>query len=242
MKTCIIAGCSHAAGSEIDGTEDSVYNRSMSFGNLLAKKLGLEPINIAITGASNSCIARSLIEWFDQNSSDNLSTVLVAWTDSSRLEIPSTRRYPYRQSNQSADWFTDSCRDYMRVNMGYPGGDIEERAVVPYYQKFIAQEITWIELYNLQLILQSEFLLKSKKIEFLMCATQPIFAEATEHIKFYKDLIDNRHFYELGQQGFYWKYRNLGFKNKNAKYLHHDEEPHELYAQELYEKIINMRR
>ena len=38
-KIMLIAGCSHAAGSEIDGTEDSVYNRQHSFGALLAVKM-----------------------------------------------------------------------------------------------------------------------------------------------------------------------------------------------------------
>ena len=117
----LISGCSHAAGSEIDGNEDSRFNRDNSFGNLLGKKLGLQPINIAITGASNSAIARSVIEYCDKHDTSNLGLVLVAWTDSSRLEVPFNRVYPYENNNQYADWFSDSCRDYMRVNMGHPG-------------------------------------------------------------------------------------------------------------------------
>jgi hypothetical protein len=56
-RVLLIAGCSHAAGSEIDGTEDSIYNRQHSFGNLLAEKLGRRPINIASSAANNQCIA-----------------------------------------------------------------------------------------------------------------------------------------------------------------------------------------
>ena len=74
-----------------------------------------------------------------------------------------------------------------------------------------------------------------------MCNTQPLFTPST-HTKFYESIIDTKRYHEFGREGFYWKYRNLGFKNKNAKYLHHDEEPHELYAQELYEKAISLRR
>ena len=44
----LIAGCSHTAGSEIDGTQDSVHNRQNSYGNLVAKNLGLVPINSTI--------------------------------------------------------------------------------------------------------------------------------------------------------------------------------------------------
>ena len=235
----LIAGCSHAAGSEIDGNEDSKHNRANSFGNLLAAKLNLKPVNIAITGASNSCIARSVVEWCDTHTTDNLSMVLVAWTDSSRLEVPSERVYPYNKNNCYADWFSASCQDYMRVNMGHQGGDDEERMLVPYYQGFIAQQLDWIDLYNLNLILQTEYYLKSKNIKYLMCNSQPVF-KSTPHTKFYESIIDKDNFYKFGEQGFYWKYRNLGFKNKNAKYLHHDEEPHQLYAQELYAQITSM--
>lgn len=36
-KIMLVTGCSHAGGSEIDGTEDSAYNREHSFGNVLGK-------------------------------------------------------------------------------------------------------------------------------------------------------------------------------------------------------------
>jgi hypothetical protein len=35
-KILLIAGCSHTAGSEIDGSEDSKHNRKHSYGNQLA--------------------------------------------------------------------------------------------------------------------------------------------------------------------------------------------------------------
>ena len=63
----LIAGCSHAAGSEIDGSEDSQFNRANSFGNVLAEQLGYKPINIAINGSTNSGIARSVIEWYNKS-------------------------------------------------------------------------------------------------------------------------------------------------------------------------------
>ena len=65
-KILLIAGCSHAAGSEIDGTEDSSYNRQYSFGNLLANKLGCRAINISSSASNNQCIARTILEWFSE--------------------------------------------------------------------------------------------------------------------------------------------------------------------------------
>ena len=57
----LIAGCSHAAGAEIDGKMSSVDNRKASFGNQLARLIDHEPINIARNGSSNSAIHRSIL-------------------------------------------------------------------------------------------------------------------------------------------------------------------------------------
>ena len=38
---------------------------------------------------------------------------------------------------------------------------------------------------------------------------------------------------------FYWYYKNLGYENPLAKYWHHDETPHALYAEALYDFIQN---
>jgi len=61
-KIMLIAGCSHTAGSEIDGTEDSKYNRLHSYGGILAEKMGYIPVNIAEPGSTNSTIARSVLQ------------------------------------------------------------------------------------------------------------------------------------------------------------------------------------
>ena len=38
-------------------------------------------------------------------------------------------------------------------------------------------------------------------------------------------------------QSFYTKYKNLGYTNPNAKYWHHDQTPHAMYADELHNFI-----
>ena len=93
-KIGLVAGCSHSAGAEIDGNEDSLYNRDNSFGSLLCKKLGYEPINIALGGATNSGIARSVLRWINENYKPNEMEVFVCigWTESSRLEVPAQDR------------------------------------------------------------------------------------------------------------------------------------------------------
>ena len=56
-----------------------------------------------------------------------------------------------------------------------------------------------------------------------------------KYIKFYKDSIDTQYYYtEL----FYPKYINLGYTNTKAVYGHHSDEPHRLYADELYNFLM----
>lgn len=232
--TLLISGCSHAAGSEIDGTEDSAYNRAHSFGAKLADKLGYTPVNIAVTGATNSGIARSVLEWFStEYNSNNKVFVLVAWTESSRLEVPMKRNYPYIKSNASISWFPKSSNKYMRVNMGYPGGDLEERKLVPYYQEFVARDLNYLELQGANYVLQLEYFLKMKKVDYVMCNTMDMFTQKP-HLDFYLDKIDKAKFMDLGSRGFYWKYKEAGYKHQDSRYWHHDETPHTLYAEELY--------
>ena len=50
---------------------------------------------------------------------------------------------------------------------------------------------------------------------------------------------DSTRYYNMfdNDRSFYWYYRNKGYENPLAKYWHHSEEPHRLYAEELYEFI-----
>lgn len=239
-KIMLIAGCSHAAGAEIDGTEDSVYNRENSFGNKLSKKLERNPINIASSGSTNSTIARSILEWFEsQYNKDTMDLfVLVAWTESSRLELPVDRIQWYELANPSISWVSESSRPYLRINQGWTGADSWEKDLLPRYQTFIAENLTYLEIASANLVLQLQYFLKMKNIDYLMCNTMHMFNNET-HINFYTNLIDKEKYISCvdSNNDFYWKYRNLGYTNAKAKYWHHNEIPHELYASELFNFI-----
>lgn len=238
-KKMLIVGCSHAAGSEIDGTSDSKYNRNHSFGNQLSKKLGRAPINICVNGSNNSTIARSVLDWFknNYNESDDIF-VLISWTECARLEIPLLdRETNFEIANLSADWFPPSSKQYFHVNIGWEGSE-EEKKVVPFYHKFIAENIPYLEILSANLVLQIQYFLKMKGIEYLMCNSMTMFSD-NNPLRFYIDLMDKDRYYMLdnNNESFYWKYRNLGYTNTKAKYWHHDELPHSLYAEELYQFI-----
>lgn len=235
----LIAGCSHAAGSEIDGSEDSNYNRSKSFGNQLAVALGYEPINIAISGASNPTIARSVLEWFETNNTDNAEIfVLVSWTESSRMEIPSNNNYDYITGNNSISWFSKTSDDYHRINQGWEGANAEEKKFIKPYHSFIANNLEYLEILSANYVLQLQYFLQNKSIKYLMCNTMHMFGNC-RHLDFYINLIDKTKYLNISSndEAFYWKYRNLGHNNTKAKYWHHDEAPHKLFAIELYKFI-----
>lgn len=246
-KIGLIAGCSHAAGAEIDGSEDSKHNRDNSFGSVLMNKLGYEPINIASSGAANSGIARSILRWFNQFYDPNEMEVFVCvgWTESSRLEVPANfppsdpRLCYYNDQNLTSDWYDESSNYFYRINHGWPGGNDMEKEFIPGYQRFMAENELLLENWTAQTVLMTQYFLKQKSINYVMCNTMHMFRDS-DFTKPMIDLIDTDNYYLLHStqdEAFYWKYRHLGYENPLAQYWHHNEEPHRLYAEELYEFI-----
>jgi hypothetical protein len=233
----LIAGCSHAAGSEIDGTEDSEYNRQHSFGNLVAANQGYEAVNIASGAATNPTINRNVIEWIDTfyNPEEMNLRVLVAWTESTRVEAPSDRLV--RHNRIHAAWKPDSDESFNRVNLGYEGFHDAEKILIKMYHQFIAKNLSYFEIISANLILQTQYYLKMKQLDYMMCSTMPMFTN-NPHIKHYLHRIDQSRYLHFGNdaEAFFWKYRNAGYINPKAKYWHHDETPHQLFANDIIEK------
>lgn len=233
----LISGCSHAAGSEIDGSEDSTYNRQHTFGNLLANKMNRRAINLASNAANNQSIARTTIEWFSEcYDPDTMDVfVLVAWTESSRIDLPMERYTHHEQWNPASDYISKSSRDYIRVNLGYKGYGDEEKLAIARCHEFMVNNLTFIEIISANLILQLEYFFKSKQIDYIMCNTMHMFSNA-RHLDFYTSQIDKSCYLNLtdNDKSFYWKYKNAGHTNNKAKYWHHGEIPHQLFSEELY--------
>lgn len=237
----LIAGCSHASGSEIDGTHDSVYNRQHAFGNVLAGQLNCKPINIAEPGSTNPTITRSILQWFSEkyDAASMEVFVLVSWTDSSRMEVPWKIHTPYGNHNRYYDYQATTGNDYLRINLGWPGTLPEEKIFIAEYHKFIAKNEKYLEIISANLILQLQYFFKSTDIDYLMCNSSYMFQPRDKFTNFYLDQIDNTKYYNMedNEKSFYVKYKNAGYTNPKAKYWHHDETPHALYADELYNFI-----
>jgi hypothetical protein len=236
-KIMLIAGDSHAAGSEIDGKQDSEYNRHHSYGNVLAAKLGYTPINIAEPASTNPTIARSILQWFSEKYDSNTMDVLVliGWTDSSRMEVPRDRISWYAQHNPHYDYHASSGNNFARINMGYPGGDPDEKLFIVDYHKFIAKNEKYLEIISANSVLQIQYFLQTKNINYLMSNVMYMFQPRDTHTSFYFGQIDTTKYYHMedNNQSFYPKYKNAGYTNPKAKYWHHNEIPHTLYADEL---------
>ena len=237
----LIAGCSHTSGSEINGTEDSVYNRQKSYGNQLAYKMGYRPINIAEPGSTNPTIARSILQWFDENYNqfDMDVFVLIGWTEVTRMECPWNRPSHYEHAAPFNDYFAKTGKYFIRVNMGWSGSDPEEKVLIKEYHEFMAKNEKYLEILSLNNVLQMQYFFESKKVDYLMCNTLHMFEPKSTHTSFYLKQIDESKYFNMmdNDQSFYTKYKNLGYTNPKAKYWHHDETPHALYADELYNFI-----
>ena len=238
-KILLIAGCSHAAGSEIDGNEDSDYNRQNCYGAKLAYQMGYRPLNIAQNGATNSTIARSVLKWFESEyDPDTMDLfVLVAWSDAVRIEVPVNIKNDNKENwldlcNRHSNWLDVSARNFVRVTVGFEGATKQQKEFNKYYQKFVAENEIMMELISINLILQIQYFLKSMNTPYLMCNSQKPFLTHTKHNALYLSLVDRDRYYNLDspEESFYWRYKNMGYVNELAKYWHHGEEPHMLYA------------
>lgn len=239
----LIAGCSHIAGAEINGAQDSVYNRQYSFGNALARKLGKIPVNIGHHSISNAGIARSVMTWIDnQLKSDyvNLS-VLIAWTDSGRMELVRPYEIDGEKICRAADWFDTTQNFVYNVNYGTGREDNntytnEEKEYFQMVQRFMVDNPLYLEISTITSILMLQNYLKLKGIEYLMCNSMYTVGEKETLLDYYIKHIDQSRYYNFlnKDECFYWKYKNLGYENPKAKYWHHNEVPHELFAEELY--------
>jgi len=238
-KILLIVGCSHAGGYEIDGDMESEYNRTHSFGNKLADRLRRTPINLSHGGLSNQGIARSAMRWIDRewNPQTQDLMVLVCWTEASRLEVPvKDNQMQYYDSENSAHKLHVNNM-YFQVNMSWTGGDDEEEArQIKLLQSFMGEQYKFLETLGAMQVLLLQNLFDNRNIPYLMCNTMHMFTPGP-HLANYSSLIETDRYYNAfdNSHSFFWYYRNLGYENPKALYWHHDETPHELYAQELYD-------
>ena len=233
LTKCLVAGCSHSAGFEIDGSEDSAYNRAHSFGNVLSTMLSLDAHNISLGAQSNSAIARSVIDYCEHNT--DVEFVCVGWSEMTRVSLPSGHDVDHLGSNKTVDTYTNINSRFLEINSGWPGFTDYEKSIMPYWHEFMVKQADILDLITVKDILLLQQYLDSKEIDYVFCNTMLPY-RPTRYTEWYWNLIDDAKCM-WDHEGFFFKYKALGYENPKAQYWHHDEEPHRLWAQELFDHI-----
>ena len=92
-KMLFAVGCSHVAGSELEGDNigQSEYNLRWCFSGQLAEKYNLEYVNIAKPSGCNHMINRSTIDWaikfISEGGKPSDVFMLIGWTTNIRTEF-----------------------------------------------------------------------------------------------------------------------------------------------------------
>lgn len=242
-KKLLIVGCSHAAGFEILGTEDSAESRQLSFGNVLARKIGRKPINVAMGGLSNSAILRTMIDYVEKHHDEEKDDlfVLVAWSEPMRVDVPVTSEgHLYNGKYKSPDMrFISNCN--FRQIVGPPDPNNLRDYERPYVDIVLERECEpFFDIMTLTQVIAAQGYLEKKNIKYIMCnsMTPPSITPFTAS---YFSAINKTRFMDLlyPEKSFYFYYRDLGYENTRATYWHHDAVPHELYAKKLEQWIVD---
>lgn len=237
MTKCLIAGCSHSAGFEIDGTEDSVLNRSRSYGAQLAQLLDLEPHNISLGAQSNSAIARSVVDYIESDTTNSVDFVVVGWTESTRIDLPSPHDVSHDGSNPAVDTFTEINRRWLQINSGWEGFTEYEKSIMPYWHEFMYHQSAMLDLITVKEMWLLQLYLDKQGIDYVFCNTMlPV--NPSRWTQWYWDRLDpDKCMWDA--EGFWFKYKALGYENPKAQYWHHDQTPHRLWAELLYNHIAD---
>lgn len=241
-KILLIAGCSNAAGFEITDPEDSIRNRSLSFGNILAKKLDRTPVNVAMGGLNNNGIVRTVLNWFNKQYTDQDVHVLISWTESVRVDLPVLENYgPIPYENSGTDWRCKPNDWFWYVNPGIQVQDYmdkNEAQTIKDIQYTIAEYPGMYEMHSWNSVLLLQNFFNARQIPYTMCNSMTMFTDRLI-TALYQPLVDFSCYFNAmdNAKSFYPFYRDLGYKNEAALYWHHGEEPHRLYAEELFKYV-----
>ena len=266
-KIFLSFGCSHTAGSEIDGRGDSDYNRQHSYGAKLAEKFGYdEHLNFAQCGGCNQRIfvlTTQVINEIIHNEntlipySDAEYFFLIGWTSLNRFELrySDDNKYVYTQCGAAGDNIDPKV---IPTCIGMEPQLIHERDLqrtaehIPY----ITNPMIMAD-YLASYVFSVQQLCKAHNIKYYMfnsienfCKTDGMHSNRlnTEemlyrpgNLNIYKH-IDRSCYYhpESYELNYYrWCTNVKGHDNRSNKYWHLGEEAHQDWADHIYPEIVN---
>ena len=233
----LINGCSHTAGSEIEGSGigEGNYNRDNCFGAQLARKLGVVYTNLALPGASNDYINRTTSMWMlDHAAMAKRTLYLIHWTGSSRSEIffdhSKTDNYwqflPYVADRNVGHIHPDHYAPVFPSNLRRNAKTLSK-------SMFISNEHwevnRYLNIINLQTILEANRFPFIFKNAFQSCATGARY-------EYYQNKIIKERFigYNNSKLSFFEHCLDQGFSVDGQEYWHHTKAAHDYWADLLY--------
>lgn len=234
-----INGCSHSAGSEIEGSGigEGNYNRENCFGAQLASKLGVNYTNIALPGGSNDYINRSSTHWIIDNLElAKRSLFLIHWTGSSRSEIffnsGNTEHYW-----QFVPYVSDRNVGHIHANHYAPIFPSKLKKTLDVLSRYMfVNEEHWeinryLNIINLQTILEAHQIPYIFRNGFQSCAVG-------DRYSYYQTKINSRNFYKFddNSESFFEHCIAAGFSVEGQKYWHHRKDAHTYWANRLYDQ------
>lgn len=234
----LINGCSHSAGSEIEGSGigEGNYNRNNSFGAQLAKRLGVDYTNIAYPGASNDYIARTTMYWLLDNPQLAKHTLfLIHWTGTDRTE------YFYDSGNTSAFDFIKNAPDTNVAHLHpqhYPDwAPFKWKKNLDVLSNHLFINHTQWDINRYNNIIQTQTLLQEHNYvfrnAFQCCENKPRY-------KYYIDKLDKSRFlhWDNADESFYDHCTNAGFNTDGQQYWHHKLDAHTYWAEKLFTELF----
>lgn len=233
-----INGCSHSAGSEIEGSGigEGPFNRENCFGSQIAKYLGIDKINLSYPGGSNDYILNSTILWCLENPQQAKNTYfLIHWTSANRTDIY-TKSF---KSPKYQDWIFDSNYGHVHADHYCPNFEIEDQPYVKKLSKYLfLNETNWeinkfLNIIKLQTFFQNNNYDYSFHNAFTPC-------KQDKRFKKYVQLINQNKFKNMFDQNetFYYWALNQGHDIAGQKYWHHKLPAHIEYANKLINTLF----
>lgn len=236
MTTLVSIGCSHTAGSMIDGRSGtSWYNKEHSFAGLMAKKHGMTHYNLGVPGGSNQYIYRATIRFINNFMHPQDDYIfLIGWTSTMRMELRYPDKSPYH--HKVIGDFLDS--KYVPFTVGTDPGLYETKDLVEldkltpllFHEKILQHD--WaVYAYTLQ------NLLKKKNIRYYMfnaCFELP----RTDRNYKIVDALDRKFYHKPTDKNssmLHWGLKN-GFEKTPCWHLKQD--GHEAWADYLEKLMI----
>ena len=246
-KILVINGCSHSVGSEIDGPgiNDGRRCRDQSFGSLLAKKLDMEVVHLALPGGSNDRISRSTLAWLGDNidaiNSREIDPIfLIHWTGAQRSEFRvSTEPFPSPLVDHKNN--DDSYRP-LSVGLVSTSLGISKKITDWFNHLFVYDEIYWSDnkIKNI-LTLQNTF--KTHGLKYWFGDSFDFFTKGKNFNSFAK-LVDQKYFpyFDNLDMTYYWFCKNNGYNNIDPtnQIWHLGADAHEFYSNFLYTEFVKV--